>query len=175
MTLARLASVLAAQPRGDGSWFAADCPECRTRWALALTKRGAECRYDGCRWSTRDNRTVLAKWLARAGRNRAQIERVLEHLSRYDVILMLRAIWRKPGIHYQLLDVPINILKMIETAVLEPVGRRKGRRSLGADVHQGGQKLFRVHFDGADGKCQVRNLPVSQCRMLLDWDLQLHD
>ena len=36
------------------------------------------------------------------------IERVLAHLSRYDVILMLRAIWRLPLIHYQLLEIPIE-------------------------------------------------------------------
>lgn len=77
MTLTRLAEVLGAQRRGDGSWYAADCPECCTPWALALTKRGAECRYDGCRWSTTDFRTVVAKWMARAGRNRTQIARAL--------------------------------------------------------------------------------------------------
>ena len=75
--LARIAEVLGARPRGDGSWYAAHCPECGTRWALSLTSRGAECRWDGCRRSTRDLRTVVAKWMAMAGRSRTQIERAL--------------------------------------------------------------------------------------------------
>jgi hypothetical protein len=34
--------------------------------------------------------------------------RVLEHLARYDVILMLRAVWRLPLLHYQLLEIPVS-------------------------------------------------------------------
>lgn len=79
--LARVASILQAQPRGDGSWFAVDCPTCGTRWSLSLTRRGAECRWDGCRWTTTDNRVVLARWLAVAGRSREEIARVLERVA----------------------------------------------------------------------------------------------
>ena len=75
--LSRLAHVLGARPRGGGSWYAADCPECETRWSLSLTRRGAECRFDLCRWTTSDLRTVVAKLMARAGRSRTQIERAL--------------------------------------------------------------------------------------------------
>ena len=60
VTLDRIAAVLGATPRGDGSWYAADCPDCGTRWSLSLTRRGAECRYDACRRSTCDLRTVVA-------------------------------------------------------------------------------------------------------------------
>ena len=88
--------------------------------------------------------------------------RVVEHLSRYDEILMLRAIWQLPVIHYQLLRIPIEILRRIGTAELHPVGRDARRRSLGADVLRRGQRMFHVHFDGSDGKCQVRNLQVRE-------------
>jgi hypothetical protein len=103
------------------------------------------------------------------------IARVLEHLGRYDVILMLRAVWEPPFIHYQLLEIPVETLGLIRTAALQPVGRRRGRHSLGADVFRGEDKLFRVHFDGSDGKCQIRNLPVRHCVMLLEWDLRVSD
>jgi hypothetical protein len=101
------------------------------------------------------------------------VARVLEHLRRYDHILMLRAVWRDPGIHYQLLDVPIDALAMVGAAEFAPVGRRTGRQSLGADVSREGQFLFHAHFDGADGKCQVRRLGVEHCVMLSEWDLRL--
>jgi hypothetical protein len=103
------------------------------------------------------------------------IHRTLKHLSRYDYILMLRAIWDKPVIHYQLLDIPVDILRLIEGANLIPVGKLTERQSLGADVYQGERKVFHLHFDGSDGKCQISRLAVGDCEMLLSWDIQTGD
>ena len=98
------------------------------------------------------------------------VERAMQHLSRYDIILMLRAVWELPVVHYQLVEIPVDLLKLMRTATFEPVGRRKGRKSLGVDVFRGREKVFHVHFDGSDGKCQVRDLAVSNCVMLETWD-----
>jgi type II restriction enzyme len=98
------------------------------------------------------------------------VERVMEHLDRYDLIVMLRAIWKRPLIHYQLLEIPVSLLKKITAAEFHEVGRRRGRQSLGADVKEGGEKLFHVHFDASDGKCSIRGLQVKHCAMLLEWD-----
>lgn len=103
----------------------------------------------------------------------ALIRHAMLHLARYDYILMLRAIWERPVIHYQVVDIPIALLRLIEGAELEIVGRRDGRRSFGADIYQEGRKIFRVMFDGADGKCSIRRLPVSECQLLRTWDLQI--
>jgi hypothetical protein len=100
----------------------------------------------------------------------ALVKHTMEHLSRYDRMLMLRAIWHEELIHYQLLEVPLSLLRQIAGLIAVPVGRRSGRQSLGGDVYARGQVAFHVHFDGADGKCQIRNLPVRLCRMLLEWD-----
>ncbi len=104
---------------------------------------------------------------------RVLIQRVIDHLGRYDVILMLRAVWDPAVIHFQLLEIPIEILKLIQAAELKPVGKRKGRQSLGADVYRGDEKLFHVHFDGSDGKCQIRDLDVPRCVMLEEWESQI--
>lgn len=101
--------------------------------------------------------------------------RVMDHLGRYDMVLMLRAVWRPSVIEYQLLEVPIELLKSIEASNLAPVGKRAGRKSLGADVYEGDKKLLHVHFDGSDGKCQVRDLAVSDCRVLAKWEKQIGD
>lgn len=103
------------------------------------------------------------------------IERALAHLSKYDMILMLRAIWARPLIHYQLLEIPVDTLKTIGSAALQPVGRRATRRSLGADVGRRGRKLFHVHFDGSDGKCQIGRLHIRDCVMLLEWDVAVSE
>jgi len=97
---------------------------------------------------------------------------VLQHLSRYDHIFMLRAMWPndRNAISYQLVDIPVDLLRRIGTVGLAPVGRRTGRQSLGADITDNGEVIFHVHFDGSDGKCQVRNLLISRCHVLRSWE-----
>lgn len=103
------------------------------------------------------------------------INRTIQHLSRYDYILMLRTVWELPIIHYQLIDIPIKLLRLIEGANLVGVGRLIERQSLGADVYKEGRKVFHIHFDGSDGKCQISRLAISDCDLLLAWDLQISD
>jgi hypothetical protein len=106
------------------------------------------------------------------------IDHVIQHMSNYDNMLMLRAIWlpkpTKPtAIHYQLVQIPLDLLRLISTVEIAPVGRRSGRQSLAGDVLNQGQVVFHVHFDGADGKCQVRNLRVTLCQILREWDQRI--
>lgn len=108
--------------------------------------------------------TETGDWISNA-----LIEHALAHLSRYEGILMLRAIWGATAIDYQLVDVPIKLLQKIRACEALPVGRQKGRQSLGFDVSDDKGILFHVHFDGADGKCQVRNLRIDRCLMLMEW------
>jgi hypothetical protein len=99
----------------------------------------------------------------------ALIDHALNHLTRYEGILMLRAIWTADGIDYQLLDVPVSLLQRMSGCIAKEIGTRTGRRSLSLDVKEGDSVLFRVNFDGADGKCQVRALRVDHCIMLAEW------
>src|SRR5712692_9831529 len=60
----------------------------------------------------------------------ALIQHALSHLSRYEGILMLRAIWERQNvIDYQLLEIPTVLLRKMEGCEAIPVGRRKGRKS----------------------------------------------
>jgi hypothetical protein len=99
----------------------------------------------------------------------ALISHAIAHLGRYDKMLMLRSIWRERAFEYQLLEIPLAILAKMKGGQFAEVGTRPGRRSLAADVMDGETRMFRVHFDGADGKCQIRDLLVGLCRMLRGW------
>lgn len=102
--------------------------------------------------------------------------RALEHLSRYDVILMLRAVWKPPIVHYQLILINVDWLQRMKHAVFEVVGNRSGRQSFGAHaIDSAGERLFRIHFDASDGKCSIRNLRVSDCELLSEWDIFVSD
>jgi hypothetical protein len=97
------------------------------------------------------------------------IKHALAHLSRYEGILMLWAVWADDEIDYQLVDIPISLLQKMRRFEARAVGRRQGRQSLGFNVTERGEVLFHVQFDGADGKCQVRGLLVDRCLMLSEW------
>jgi hypothetical protein len=98
---------------------------------------------------------------------------VSAHLGRYDHLLMLRAVWEEPVIHYQAVDIPLAPLRRIAQVELAPVGRRSGRRSIGGDALIKGEIAFHVHFDGSDGKCQIRNLRLDFCHLLMEWEYQI--
>jgi len=101
------------------------------------------------------------------------LERAGAHLLRYERMLMLRAIWHEEQIHYQLLEIPLELLRLLGFVQLEAVGRRSGIGSLAGDVSVGGERVFRVHFDASDRKCSVRGLLVNRCNMLREWDQRL--
>lgn len=101
------------------------------------------------------------------------IKRVMDHLSRYDIILMFRAVWEKEAVRYQLVDIPVETLRRIDEILLQKVGRRTGRQSLATDVIRHGERIFRVHFDASDGKCSIRNLGIQHCIMLEEWSVRL--
>jgi hypothetical protein len=84
-------------------------------------------------------------------------------------MLMVRAIWKECAFEYQLVEIPLGLLTQMKNAEFSEVGTRPGRRSLAADVIDRGEKQFRVHFDGADGKCQIQGLDIKHCRMLRNW------
>jgi hypothetical protein len=100
----------------------------------------------------------------------ALVAHAIAHLQRYDKMLMLRAVWGDRAFRYQLLDIPLAILSRMREAGFKKVGTRSGRRSFGADVMDGKTRVFRVHFDGADGKCQIHDLLVGWCQMLHQWE-----
>lgn len=101
--------------------------------------------------------------------SRALISHAMSHLSRYEGILMLRCIWDVASIRYQVINVPISVLKLMSQFEAGPVGTRPGRKSMGFDVIEGGTTMFRVHFDGADGKCQIHRLRRDRCLTLAEW------
>jgi hypothetical protein len=100
----------------------------------------------------------------------ALIQHTLRHLSRYDHILMMRAIWETQKFCYQALEIPLELLRRIIHIMVESSGRRTGRQSLSGFVIEGEDQIFQIRFDGADGKCQIKNLRLDRCLILAEWE-----
>ena len=136
----------------------------KTKTISLKTETGAGTRLDQIS-ITKLCTTEREPWTAEA-----LIERVLQHIGTTSSSCYAQ-FGKTRSFHYQLLEISVDDLKLIGTANLEPVGRRRGRQSLGADVQRDGDRLFHVHFDGSDGKCQIRNLDIRFCTMLEQWDI----
>jgi hypothetical protein len=63
--------------------------------------------------------------------SRALVAHTMAHLARYDHMLMLRSIWGDRVLHYQIVDIPMAILRLLDQGIYDVVGRRLGRRSIG--------------------------------------------
>jgi hypothetical protein len=100
----------------------------------------------------------------------ALVNHAVAHIDRHDRMLMLRAIWKHGEIDYQLVEIPLDLLKLMRHAQFSGVGIRPGRRSVAGDIMLEGDRVFRVHFDGADGKCQIHRLLIKYCRILREWN-----
>jgi hypothetical protein len=101
---------------------------------------------------------------------RALVNHAVAHIDRHDRMLMLRAIWKPSEFDYQLVEIPLELLKRMRNAQFSRVGVRAGRGSVGGDVMVESERVFHVHFDGADGKCQIRGLLMRHCTTLREWN-----
>ena len=100
----------------------------------------------------------------------ALVNHAVAHIERHDRMLMLRAIWKINEIDYQLVEIPLHLLKLMRSAQFAGVGIRPGRRSVAGNIMLENERVFRVHFDGADGKCQIHRLLIQFCRILREWN-----
>lgn len=81
MSPAVAARILSATAHPGGSWWTdIPCPRCQSV-SVALTHRGWECRFDGCRLKGTDPRRLVAGWLAVRGADLKTIVRVLERAA----------------------------------------------------------------------------------------------
>ena len=97
------------------------------------------------------------------------VAHAIAHMNRHDRMLMLRAVWREGYFDYQLVEIPLGLLARMKEIELSQVGTRPGRRSFAGGMMDGPTRLFHVHFDGADGKCQIQALLLEACRILRTW------
>ena len=89
------------------------------------TERGASTRQNAIS-ITKLCTTETGEWTSRA-----LVEHAIRHLEKYEHILMLRAIWGDSSIHYQLLDIPLKLLRRIAPSDRASRWQTKGPAKLG--------------------------------------------
>jgi hypothetical protein len=97
--------------------------------------------------------------------------RIPRHLSEYDRIITLRAIDQGSGcVRYDLVEIPIEVLRRVETLTPEDFSPRTKHGSSSAAVFDlTGHRLFRIRLDGSVEKVTISGLPVSACVIHASW------
>lgn len=97
----------------------------------------------------------------------------LNHLGRYEKILSLRAVRKAPHWKYELVEIPIDILKLANSGQLEMKLDSKQFPKPGYCYvrNEDGQIIFSLYFDGGgERKLQIKNLSKDTCRVHAEWE-----
>jgi hypothetical protein len=100
-------------------------------------------------------------------------DQFLKHMSNYDRILTLRAIYKGPNWNYELIEIPKRLLKKAKNGTLEMMSGSKQFPKPGY-CHVStpkGDALFDLYFDGgSERKLQIKNLAKNQCSIHATWE-----
>ncbi|MEM8638344.1 MAG: restriction endonuclease [Cyanobacteria bacterium P01_G01_bin.54] len=97
----------------------------------------------------------------------------LRHLENYERILILRAIQKAPTWKYELVEIPIDVLKLALEGELEMKIESKQFPKPGYCYVRDQQKkrVFDLYFDGgSERKLQIKNLDKRYCHVHAKWE-----
>ncbi len=100
-------------------------------------------------------------------------DQFLNHVENYEKILSLRAIKKAPNWQYELVEIPISVLKLASSSELEmKVNSRQFPKPGYCYVrNEQGQNIFSLSFDGGgERKLQVKNLRKEYCQVHAKWE-----
>lgn len=100
----------------------------------------------------------------------------LNHLKKYKRILMLRTLEKSPRWRYELVEIPISLLRTAKDGELEMKLNSKQFPKPGyCHVPQkAGDKKFQLYFDGGgERKLQIKNLSKELCAVHATWEFTI--
>ncbi len=99
----------------------------------------------------------------------------LEHMKKYERILMLRTLQKTPVWIYELVEVPKTLLLKAESGSLEMMNDSRQYPKPGyCYVKEGDKTIFSLYFDGgSERKLQVKNLMKSYCFVHARWEFTI--
>ncbi len=94
------------------------------------------------------------------------------HLNEYDRILILRALTRSPEWYYELVEIPMKLMRLAQNGELEiKVDSKQFPKPGYYHVYsENMDKLYDLYFDaGSERKLQIKNLVKSHCIVHATW------
>jgi type II restriction enzyme len=100
-------------------------------------------------------------------------EQYLAHMASYEKIFTLRALQKAPNWKYELVEIPLFILKLASTGELEMKLDSKQLPKPGYCYvrDKQGNTIFNLYFDGGgERKLQIKNLNKEYCQVHAEWE-----
>jgi len=98
--------------------------------------------------------------------------RISEHLQHYQRIITLRAFEYDSVIEYDLIEIPLSILKYVEKLEARNFTQRTRNGGSSARIVLEGKQLFTLRLDGSVEKVTVSNLRMDVCRIHGSWRIE---
>jgi Type II site-specific deoxyribonuclease len=101
-------------------------------------------------------------------------KRIPEHLTRYQRIVMLRALnLSENKVLYQLIEIPISVLMLVQHLKVADFTRYTSQGGSSAIVKNNGLPAFMLRLDGSDGKVTISGLDLNLCIKHAEWSIPL--
>ena len=97
----------------------------------------------------------------------------LSHMESYEKILSLRAIRKSPNWKYELVEIPLTVLKLANGGELEMKLNSQQFPKPGYCYVRDelGEIIFNVYFDGGgERKLQIKSLRKKHCKVHAEWE-----
>lgn len=96
-----------------------------------------------------------------------------EHLERYERIVLLRGRRENGSVVYTLVEIPKDLLMLVRGLKPEDFEPKNKYGGSGADVLEGGERVFRLYLDGSVEKVRVFSLRIDKCIVRATWQVPL--
>lgn len=95
----------------------------------------------------------------------------LQHLTKYDRIFTLRALKRAPEWFYELIEIPMSLMKAAKKGVFEmKLDSRQFPKPGYCYVRPEGKLAYQLYFDGGgERKLQIKNIKKIYCKVHATW------
>lgn len=124
-------------------------------------------------WVSKFMELGKGQWSNKPSELEGLLHQFFEHMKSYDRILSLRSLQKGPLWKYELVEIPIKLLALASSGILEMKLDSKQTPKPGycyvsdADGH----KFFDLYFDGGtERKLQIKNLRKDLCRVHAIWE-----
>ncbi len=95
--------------------------------------------------------------------------RVVDHLGEYERIITLRAFEKPNYFDYDLVEIPVAILRLVEGLTADNFTPRTANGGSSARVLRDGEEVFTIRLDGSVEKITISGLKTSVCTHHATW------
>ncbi|MFP4219502.1 MAG: hypothetical protein ACLFQ7_03290 [Phormidium sp.] len=98
-------------------------------------------------------------------------DHIMSHLSSYERIFCLRSFDRDDYLEYELVEIPLDLLKSVSQIQASHLGRLTKNGGCSANVIHQGEKAFTLRLDGSVEKVTIANIKIKNCIRHTVWKI----